>query len=87
MARFQPAINSHWGRAITSMRARSDLVETSQGDDLRWALGPGAAAIVTTGWADGRAGFVVAHLRAKGVHSILPKLEPAAQAFVNVRAA
>lgn len=84
---FRPAINSHWGRAIKGMRARGDLVEAGLGDNVTWALGSGAASIETAGWADGRARFVVAHLRAHGMASVLPLLEPSAQEFVDARAA
>ncbi|WP_375574942.1 restriction endonuclease subunit S [Paracidovorax oryzae] len=87
VARLQPASNSPWGQAIKRMRARGDLVEAGSADDTTWSLGPGASAIVTEGWPDGRAAFVVAHLRAHGVASILPALAPADQAFVHVRAA
>lgn len=87
VARLQTASNSPWGQAIKRMRARGDLVEAGGGDDTTWSLGPGASAIVTAGWPDGRAAFVVAYLRAHGVASILPALAPADQAFVHVRAA
>lgn len=84
---FRPAIDSHWGRAIKGMRARDDLVETGLGDGITWALGAGTAGIETAGWPDGRAGFVVAHLRAHGIASVLPLLEPSAQEFVDAKAA
>lgn len=87
VARFQPATNSHWGRAIKNMRVRGDLIEAGAGSEVTWTLGPGAASIETAGWPDGRAGFVVVHLRAHGVESILPSLEPAVLEFVDVRAA
>lgn len=87
VTRLQPASNHPWGRAVQGMRIRGDLVEAGTGDDLTWALGPGAAAMGAAGWSDGRAGFVVAHLRAHGLASILPALAPAEQAFVNARAA
>jgi type I restriction enzyme S subunit len=87
VARLQPASNRPWGRALHGMRMRGDLVEAGTGDDVTWALGPGAAAIDTAGWPDGRAGFVVAHLRVHGLASILPALAPAEQAFVDARAA
>lgn len=87
VARLQPASNGPWGQAIKRMRARGDLIEAGGGDDTTWSLGPGASAIITAGWPDGRAGFVVAYLRAHGVASILPALAPADQAFVHVRAA
>jgi type I restriction enzyme S subunit len=84
---FQPAINGHWARAIKGMRARDDLVEADLGDGITWALGPSAASIETAGWPDGRAGFVVAYLRAHGIASVLPLLEPSVQEFVDARAA
>lgn len=87
VARIQPAANHHWGQAFKRMRASGDLVESGSGDNATWALGSGAVGITTTGWPDGRAAFVVAHLRAHGIASVLPALEPAAQEFVNVRAA
>lgn len=87
VGRFQPSTNSHWGRAIKGMRGRGDLIEVGAGDEVKWTLGPGAASIETAGWPDGRAGFVVAHLRAHGVESILPSLEPAVLEFVDARAA
>jgi type I restriction enzyme S subunit len=87
VARLQPASNSPWGQVIKRMRARGDLVEAGSADGTTWSLGQGASAIITTGWPDGRAAFVVAHLRAHGVASILPTLAPADQAFVHVRAA
>lgn len=87
VARLQPASNSPWGQAIKRMRARGDLVEAGSADGTTWSLGQGASAIITAGWPDGRAAFVVAHLHAHGVASILPALAPADQAFVHVRAA
>lgn len=87
MRSFQPAVNGQWARAIKGMRARDDLVEAGLGDGITWALGAGAASIETAGWPDGRAGFVVAYLRAHGIASVLPLLEPSAQEFVDVRAA
>jgi hypothetical protein len=87
VARLQPASNSPWGQVIKRMRARGDLVEAGSADGTTWSLGQGASAIITTGWPDGRAAFVVAHLRAHGVASILPALAPVDQAFVHVRAA
>ncbi len=84
---FQPAINNHWGRAIKGMRARGDLVEAGTSSDITWALGADADGIDTAGWPDGRAGFVVAYLRARGTDSVLPLLETSAQEFANARAA
>lgn len=87
VARLQPASNSHWGQAIKRMRARGDLFESVGGDCTIWSLGPGASAIDTAGWPDGRAAFVAAYLRAHGAVSILPALDSVHRAFVHVRAA
>lgn len=84
---FQPPTNNHWRRALVGMRARGDLIESAIGLQETWALGPGTVHIETAGWPEGRAGWVVAYLRAHGVEVVLPLLEPAAQEFVNVKAA
>lgn len=84
---LQPAVNIAWRRAVASMRARGDLLETGTGADATWALGAGAATIETSGWPQGRAGFVVGYLRAHGSESVLPTLEPAQREFVDARAA
>lgn len=87
VAIFQPAINSHWRKALAGMRARGDLVESGTGPQSTWALGAGTEHIETTGWPEGRAGWVVAYLRAHGVDAILPLLESEAREFVHARAA
>lgn len=84
---FQPGINGHWGRTIKGMRARGDLVEAGAGSDITWSLGAGVVSLETAGWPDGRAGFVVAYLRAHGTDSVLPLLETSAQEFADARAA
>ena len=87
VTRLQSSTNSPWGRAIQGMRVRGDLIEAGNGVEVTWALGPGAASIETSGWPDGRAGFVVAYLRAHSITSILPALDAAAQEFVHASAA
>ena len=87
VSRLQPVSNSPWSQAIQRMRARDDLMESGSGNIATWSLGPGASSIITAGWPDGRAAFVAAHLRAHGVASVLPALEPADREFVHVRAA
>lgn len=84
---LQPAVNIAWRRAVIGMRARGDLLEVGAGADAKWALGAGADAIDTSGWPQGRAGFVVGYLRAHGSESVLPTLEPAQREFVDARAA
>jgi len=50
-----------WGAALSGLRARGRLTENLQQNT--WAIGTGTDAIDTSGWADGRAGFVVNVLR------------------------
>lgn len=87
VARLQPATDSAWRKALLGMRARGDLVEEGSGPQATWALGPGAGQIETAGWPEGRAGWVVAYLRAQGAEAILPLLEPLTVEFVHARAA
>ncbi len=87
VTRLQPATDSAWRKALAGMRARGDLVEVGAGPQGTWALGPGAAQIETAGWPDGRAGWVVAYLRAHRVETILPLLEPLTVEFLHARAA
>lgn len=87
VAALQPAINAPWGRALGGLRARGDVVTSGPGPTDTWSLGPGADRVETAGWPDGRAAWVVAHLRAYGVEAILPLLPTAAVDFVHARAA
>lgn len=87
VARLQPATDGAWRKALLGMRARGDLVEEGSGPQAAWALGPGAAQIQTAGWPEGRAGWVVAYLRAHGAEAILPLLDTLTVEFVHARAA
>lgn len=87
VARLQPATDSAWRKALLGMRARGDLLEEGSGLQATWALGPGAGQIETAGWPQGRAGWVVAYMRAQGAEAILPLLEPLTVEFVHARAA
>lgn len=87
VAALQPAVNAHWRRALAGLRARGDLVASGSGPQDTWVLGPGADRVETAGWPDGRAGWVVAYLRAHGVEAVLPSLAPSALEFVHARAA
>lgn len=87
VARLQPATDGAWRKALLGMRARGDLVEEGSGPQATWALGPGAGQMETAGWPQGRAGWVVAYLRAQGAEAILPLLEPLNVEFVHARAA
>lgn len=87
MPALHPAVNAHWRRAFAGLRARDDLVASGSGPQDTWALGPGADRVDTTSWPDGRAGWVVAYLRAHGVEAVLPLLPTAAVDFVDAHAA
>ncbi|WP_181178924.1 restriction endonuclease subunit S [Methylibium rhizosphaerae] len=87
VATLQPSVNTHWRRALSGLRARGDLVASGSGPQDTWALGPGADRVDTAGWPGGRAGWVVAYLRAHGAEAVLPLLPAAAGDFVHARAA
>ena len=87
VAALQPAVNTHWRRALAGLRARGDLVASGSGPQDTWSLGRGADRVDTTGWPDGRAGWVVAYLRAHGVEAVLPMLPTEAVDFVHAHAA
>lgn len=87
VVRLRPATDGAWRKALLGMRARGDLVEQGSGPQATWALGSGAGQIETAGWPQGRAGWVVAYLRARGAEAILPLLEPLTVEFVHARAA
>lgn len=84
---LQPSVHTPWRRALAGLRARGDLVASGSGPQDTWALGPGADRVDTAGWPDGRAGWVVAYLRAHGVEAVLPSLSVSALDFVHARAA
>jgi hypothetical protein len=56
VATFVARINTAWGAALRNHRGNGRLVEDLQRGT--WASGPGLDAIDTSGWPDGRAGFV-----------------------------
>lgn len=55
------ATAQNWGAALASLRGRERVLEDLQQNT--WALGTGTEAIDTSGWPEGRAGFVVNVLR------------------------
>lgn len=70
------ATTQHWGAALTGLRGRERLLEDLQQNT--WALGIGTNAVDTSGWPEGRAGFVVNVLRrlqaSMKMDAIIPKL-------------
>ncbi|WP_022981163.1 restriction endonuclease subunit S [Ideonella sp. B508-1] len=87
VARLQVAVATPWGNALRKMRARGDLLESGPGPHGRWTLTPSALGVNTTGWPDGRAAWVVGHLRAHGMAALLPALTPEVSEFIHARAA
>lgn len=55
------ATSQEWGAALSGLRGRERVLEDLQQNT--WALGTGAEGIDTSGWPEGRAGFVVNVLR------------------------
>ncbi|MGE3841581.1 MAG: N-6 DNA methylase [Vicinamibacterales bacterium] len=74
-----------WGAALAGLRGRGRLVENLQQNT--WALGTETEVIGTSGWPDGRAGFVVGVLRrlqtSADVDAIILTLPANAQGLVN----
>lgn len=78
------ATAQEWGAALSQLRGRERLVEDLQQNT--WALGTGTEAIDTSGWPEGRAGFVVNVLRrlqqSTQVDAIILKLPTTAQQWL-----
>ena len=60
-AAFRARVDSNWGAAVSSHRGNGRLIESL--DNNTWAPGSGLDALETSGWPDGRAGFVVDALK------------------------
>jgi hypothetical protein len=54
---FVARTNAAWGTAVRNLRGNGRLIEDPTTGT--WAPGTGLEAIATTGWPDGRAGFVL----------------------------
>lgn len=59
---FSARTNPGWGAAVTSHRGNGRLIQDTPAGT--WAPGPGLEAFDTSGWPDGRAGFVLEKLGA-----------------------
>jgi hypothetical protein len=74
-----------WGAALAGLRGREHLIEDPKTNT--WALGTGTEAIVTSGWPEGRAGFVVNVLRrlqdSTHVDAIILKLPASVQQWLS----
>lgn len=78
------ATTQEWGAALTGLRGRERLLEDLQQNT--WALGTGTEAIDTSGWPEGRAGFVMNVLRrlqsSTQVDAIIVKLPTTVQQWL-----
>lgn len=74
-----------WGPALSGLRGRERLIEDLHQNT--WTLGTGTDAIDTSGWPDGRAGFVVNVLRrlqtSTQVEAIILKLPTVARQWLH----
>ncbi|MER8678815.1 N-6 DNA methylase [Mesorhizobium sp. M1405] len=61
VAAFTTRVNTAWGAAVRNHRGNGRLIENLESGT--WAQGFGLDAIDTTGWPDGRAGFVLEALK------------------------
>lgn len=76
------ATAQEWGTALTELRVRGKLLEDLQQNT--WVLG--ASAIATSGWPDGRAGFVVnvlRRLKAAQIEAVVLRLPTNVQQWVS----
>jgi methylase of polypeptide subunit release factors len=80
-----PAARTSFGIAVKAMRARGVLVEDMILDT--WGPGPGLEAYDTSGWANGRARWVVSWLRAQDLNALLQGLPAELASFVDEQAA
>lgn len=85
VAAFKPNADGAWGRAVSSLRARDELVQDAKAET--WGPGAELASFLTQGWPDGRAGRVVSLLRERGADTLLQTLPPEVREFVYAKAA
>ncbi|MGM0561145.1 MAG: Eco57I restriction-modification methylase domain-containing protein [Pseudomonadota bacterium] len=83
---FVPHLDAEWGNAVRYYRGNDRLIEDRV--NRTWAPGHGLEEIETTGWPDGRAGFVLEALREIDLHEAETSLPQDIQEWVgNVDAA
>lgn len=80
-----PTARTSLGAAVKKLRARGELVEHRLLDT--WGPDGGLQVYDTTGWADGRARWVVGWLKEQDVGKLLQGLPPELVEFVNEQAA
>lgn len=85
VATFVARNNTAWGAALRNHRGNGRLVEDVQRGT--WVSGPGLDAIDTSGWPDGRAGFVLAALENINLDAAVNSLPADIQQWVTNAAA
>ena len=85
VAAFATRNNAAWGAAVRNHRGNGRLIEDPQGDT--WAPGSRLDAIDTTGWPDGRAGFVLDALGALNFGTAVSSLPDEIQNWISDAAA
>ena len=82
---FAPRANSEWRDAYTQLRGMGALLEDS--DNNTWAPGAAIQDLMTEGWPDGRAGFVLNALEGMVIQRSIALLPTDVQAWVKGHAA
>ncbi len=85
VATFVARNNAAWGAALRNHRGNGRLVEDVQRGT--WASGPGLDTIYTSGWPDGRAGFVLGALADINLDAAVDSLPADIQQWVTNAAA
>lgn len=73
--------NRAWGAAVSHLRATKLLLEDLKSET--WAPGSGLGQMVTDGWADGRARWVVDLIRRRGEKDVVKMLSSEIRRWVN----
>lgn len=82
---FAARTNQGWGTAVTGHRGTGRLIQDTAAGT--WAQGPGLGAFDTSGWPDGRAGFVLRKLRAMDLERVVTSMPDEIRGWVRNAAA
>ncbi len=82
---FAARTNQGWGTAVSNHRGNGRLIENLSAGT--WAPGPGLDAFDTTGWPDGRAGFVLEALAALDLNTTVTAMPDEVRDWITHAAA
>ncbi|MEC4595105.1 N-6 DNA methylase [Nitrospirillum amazonense] len=82
---FAARANQGWGTAVSNHRGNGRLIENLSAGT--WAPGPGLNAFDTTGWPDGRAGFVLGALAALDLNATVISMPDEVRGWITHAAA